>query len=488
VDLSSDLTSIGRSPSGKTPRHPSGSAAGRPARPSGPSARAAAGVAALCATLLFPLPAAALHYLEAEESIADLLREKPEEETAAPTDETEETAEPADEPAEPAENEGEPEAAAPEGEEAPAADAEGEGEGVAERRWAILPQLGFGPETGVLFGAKFTDRNFLQSGATFDVDAVFSLEDQQSYTIQVASPDSFSERFPILLRAVFDVDPRRRFFGLGNNDVGPDPASSHEIQRLGGDITVGWRVIPDLSLNLQIGGWDTAIRNGQRVDDSPPTPERFPDLPGIDGGVMIPFAASLVYDDRDDLVRPTQGWRVLAKVMEVSSSLGSDFDFTRLLGDASYLHPFFDKRLILGGRVGGQWLGGDFDEIPFFGLADLGGEDTARGYFPYRFLGTSEVYMGGEARVGLFGFDLFDWWRIQVDGATFAEVGRVFLDNDDLVFQGTDEGDFEQTGDWRFSYGAGLRLAFSEAMIVRIDAGFSDEETGLVYLTFGHAF
>jgi len=64
----------------------------------------------------------------------------------------------------------------------------------------------------------------------------------------------------------------------------------------------------------------------------------------------------------------------------------------------------------------------------------------------------------------------------------------VELDNDDLVFQGEDQGPFKQTDDWRFSYGSGVRLGFSEAMVVRIDVGFSDEETGLVYLTFGHPF
>ena len=431
--------------------------------------RAFALFAAAMGPLALAPPAAALHYLDPEISIADLLSEKAAEEKA------------------PGEEKGQPESGGgteprEEGEQAP------EGEAAAERRWAILPQLGFGPETGVLFGAKFSDRDFLGSGVNLDLDAVFSLKDQEQVILEVGSPDSLGERFPILVRAVFDLDPRRRFFGLGNNDVGPDPASSHEIQRFGGDITVGWRVIDHMSLNLQVGGWDTDIRDGQRVDDSPPTPDRFPDLPGIDGGRMIPLAASLVYDDRDSLVRPTEGWRVLAKVMGVSSSIGSDFDFVRLLGDVGYLYPFFDDRLVLGGRIGGQWLGGDFEDIPFWGLADLGGEDIARGYFPYRFLGTSEVYGGIEARVGLFGFDLFDWWRIQVDAVPFAEVGRVFLDNDDLVFQGEDQGPFKQTDDWRFSYGGGVRVGFSEAMVVRIDVGFSDEETGLVYLTFGHSF
>jgi outer membrane protein assembly factor BamA len=397
--------------------------------------------------LLAARSASALHYLEAEESISDLLRQ----------------------------------------ESSPKAEGEEE-ENVAERRWAILPQLGFGPETGFEFGAKFTDRDFLSSGATFDVDALYAIEDQQYLSVELARPEFLGKKWTLMMRALFRNNPRRRFFGLGNNDQ-EDLASRHEIQQFGGEITSGWEVVPHLSLNLQIAGWRYDIRNGKSVDDAPPTPERFPDLPGIEGGVLIPFSASLVYDDRvGGLTRPTQGWRVFAKVMTANSDLGSDFDFTRFLGDVSYLYPFFDDRLILGARAGGQYIDGAFSKIPFWGLADLGGEDTLRGYFPYRFLGTSDVYATLEARVGLFGFDLFDWWRIQVDAAGFGEVGRVFLDSDDLTSEEPLTPELETNNDVRVSYGGGLRLAFSEAMVVRVDLGFSNEETALVYLTFGHVF
>jgi hypothetical protein len=40
----------------------------------------------------------------------------------------------------------------------------------------------------------------------------------------------------------------------------------------------------------------------------------------------------------------------------------------------------------------------------------------------------------------------------------------------------------------RFSYGGGVRIGFSSGLVARIDVGFSPEETGLVYLTFGHTF
>jgi hypothetical protein len=40
-------------------------------------------------------------------------------------------------------------------------------------------------------------------------------------------------------------------------------------------------------------------------------------------------------------------------------------------------------------------------------------------------------------------------------------------------------------GDFRYGYGAGVR---GDAILARIDVGFSNEETALVYLTFGHIF
>lgn len=358
----------------------------------------------------------------------------------------------------------------------------------AEKQWAALPQLGFGPETGFLFGAKFTDRNLLSSGLTLDLDGVYAVEGQQFYNVSLASPTIGGYDFPVILNARYRLDPRRRFYGLGNNDQGPDPASSHEIQTFGGDVTIGWRPIEHLALNLEAGGWRTSIRDGDRVDGSPPTPERFPELPGIEGGVIVPFAASVVYDERENLTRPVRGWRVIAKALTVNSDLGSDFDYSSFSLDVGYLHAFFDDRLVLGGRVGAQWIDGAFSKIPFYELAVLGGESTLRGYFPYRFLGTSRVWTNLEARGHLFDFPLFDWWEIGVDGVGFVDVGRVFLDSSDLTSEEPLTPGLEQNDDIRVAYGGGFRFAFSEAIVVRVDAGFSDEETGLVYLTFGHTF
>src|SRR5262249_53018419 len=44
----------------------------------------------------------------------------------------------------------------------------------ATRRWAILPQIGYAPDTGPVIGAKFTHRNVLNQGVTLDVGGVYA--------------------------------------------------------------------------------------------------------------------------------------------------------------------------------------------------------------------------------------------------------------------------------------------------------------------------
>ena len=69
-------------------------------------------------------------------------------------------------------------------------------------------------------------------------------------------------------------------------------------------------------------------------------------------------------------------------------------------------------------------------------------------------------------------------------------MGRVFLDDTDLSDQFKVNSNLlpRVFQDFRYSYGGGLRVALGDAILARIDVGFSNEETALVYLTFGHIF
>ena len=264
------------------------------------------------------------------------------------------------------------------------------------RRWAVLPEFGYGPDTGVEFGAKFTDRDLAATGITLDVEALYALKQQQKLDLSIGSPHLGGDRFLVLLEADYTKDPQRDFFGLGNNNVGSDELSTHLYERGEGLLIGGWRPVPRLALDLGIGLRHVHIGRGDRSDGTPFTVQAFPRLPGVAGGYVVPLTASLVWDTRDGVVRPTRGWRALLKVSHTNPALLSDFRFTRYLADVGYLIPFHDGAQILGLRANGALIVGAPGHVPFWELEELGGDDTLQGYFPRRFLGTGRVLLNAE--------------------------------------------------------------------------------------------
>lgn len=381
-----------------------------------------------------------------------------------------------------------------------------------ERRpWAVLPEFGYGPDTGPMAGVKFAHRDLFQSGAALDVEATYALNEQQMLNFSLGSPHIDHDRFLVLLRLYYLFDPQRDFFGLGNNDLldcGEDPGpechcepgdplypdcpqggalSTHEFQDIAGALTVGWRPFERIAFNLSIGLRQVDVRPGERKDRIAFTPDKYPDLPGVDGGVVQPVAVSLVWNTRDDVMRPTRGWRVILKIISANHAY-SDFRYNRFLADAGYLRSFAQQRYILGIRLGGEWI--DSGNSPFWELAELGGQDTLRGFFPHRFVGRSRIVANGEFRARLTEFDFYDLWHVKIDGVLFGDGGRVFVNRSDLKDEFHVDSDIigRILDDFQYSYGTGVRIVLSDALVARIDAGFSDEETGLIYLSFGHTF
>lgn len=363
---------------------------------------------------------------------------------------------------------------------------------ISTRPWAVLPEFGYAPDTGPLLGAKFAHRDLFDTGTSLDLEGTYALNQQQLVAFSIASPHLMDDRLVLLLRAKYYLDPQRFFFGLGDNDFGPDPLATYEIQEIGGALTVGYRLFERLAINFAIGIRQVDIRMGKRHDDTPFLQElpNASQLPGINGGVVNPIALSLVWNTRDDVMRPTHGWRVILKAIHTDKTLFSDFEYSRYALDAGYLRSFNDGRQILGLRVDGELIDSPQSEVPFWDLCELGGSDTLRGFFPHRFLGKSRVLLNGEARFRIVDFDFYKLWHVRLDGVLFGDGGRVFIDKTELKdeFHVNSEILDRIFSDFEYSYGAGFRIALSEALVARIDVGFSNEETGLVYLSFGQTF
>lgn len=355
---------------------------------------------------------------------------------------------------------------------------------VVGRRWAVLPEFGYGPDTGVVFGGKFTHRDLGGTDTTLDVEALYGFGGTRQFELTVASPHLTGEHWLVLGRVGYLAEPTRKFFGLGNNDVGSDALSTHRYERVQAAIAAAWRPMPQLALELSAGVRDVQIGRGKRSGARPFTVEEFPGLPGVDGGLLVPLDASLVWSTRDGIVRPTRGWRAIAKASHTNPSLLSDVRSTRVVGDLSYLIPFNDGAQVLGLRANAALIDGDPHRVPFWALEELGGADTLEGFFPRRFLGSGRVLVNAELRTRLWGTRLLHLWYLDFDGVLFAGAGRVFVDRDELGRRYA-PADGER---FRVAGGPGLRIALSQALVARIDVGFSNEETGIVYLAFGHTF
>jgi len=367
-------------------------------------------------------------------------------------------------------------------------------------RFAILPQIGFSPEKGGNGGIKMTDRDLY--GLTLDLSALGAQRGQAKGKVQLAAPDLLGGWLILAAYGLFEMDPSKRFFGLGNSNPPDDEElTRHRYQHQTARLLAAIRLSRRFTIAAS-GGYNLVdIGHGSRPpgvdEDKPVTSHAFPELAGIRGGKTNPLAVSLVFDDRDEVTRPTRGWNVIAKYERVDEALDNDFEYNRYIFEASYLYPLLTRRQVLGVRVAGEYIDSDRRQVPFYELAALGGGDDLRGYFPDRFLGRAKVIFGGEYRLKIFDFDFFDIWNVKIDGVAFGDGGRVFMKEADARAEAGDTTTVpaedltalpEVKDEMRWSYGGGIRFALGEATIARIDVGFSDEEQGLVYLVFGHTF
>lgn len=126
---------------------------------------------------------------------------------------------------------------------------------------------------------------------------------------------------------------------------------------------------------------------------------------------------------------------------------------------------FFElfERRTLSLRVGGDWrmpLGDD--EVPFFDLASIGGNQVVRGFQRGRFRDRGALVSMLVYKVPV--------WRL-LDSMWFYEGGRTFARIDDLTLRG-----------WRRSWGTGLRLYIPSRVLFEQRVAFSDEEWRLLFL------
>jgi surface antigen Omp85-like protein len=209
----------------------------------------------------------------------------------------------------------------------------------------------------------------------------------------------------------------------------------------------GWMTRPNLS---------TATGRNVTV---PNTIERFSETtaPGI--GAPPSFLhgdVSLVADWRDHAGHPTRGGLYRATVAGYSDRDGGGYSFRRYELEASQFVPLVSSKWVLA-LHGWEVLSGTAANrvVPFFLMPSLGGQNTLRGYYDYRFHDNDMQVFNAESRWALFA---------HIDAAAFVDVGKVASRGGDLDFTHL-----------KRSYGAGLRVHNATSTLARLDIGHSTE-------------
>ncbi len=195
--------------------------------------------------------------------------------------------------------------------------------------------------------------------------------------------------------------------------------------------------------------------NGQLIQNS---------IVGSKGGVVSGLGAVLLADTRDNIFYPSKGFWAEFVSYRDDERTGSSFNYTRLALDVSKYFSY--KKNIL--ALNAYSLYSDTD-IPFFQMGVLGGQKKMRGFYEGRYRDNNLMMFQAEYRRHLF-------WLLGI--TAFADVGQVASRYDSF-----------NSKNWRYTYGAGLRLLIDKAQKInlRVDVAVGNKKI-LSYFTIGEAF
>jgi outer membrane protein assembly factor BamA len=186
---------------------------------------------------------------------------------------------------------------------------------------------------------------------------------------------------------------------------------------------------------------------------------------GSGGGSISGMGAVLLYDSRDYIFYPSKGILTELVVFGAGKKVGSSFNYARVAFDFS-TYRAFSKSDIVAVNLYSIYSPGD---LPFFQMGMLGGIKKMRGFYEGRYRDNNAVVLQCEYRRHLF-------WII---GATvFGSAGQVAR-----------RYHLFHHANWKYTYGAGLRLMIDKHQRVNLRADFAvGHGKVLPYFTVAEAF
>jgi surface antigen Omp85-like protein len=323
--------------------------------------------------------------------------------------------------------------------------------------------------SGFAYGAGYRRRRLFDGAAIGDVWAGASMTRYWATEARL--------RFPGLADGHLDVQgyarkhdyPQEDYFGLG-----PTSRRSNQTDYQLRSTMVGARAalrpVPVVAIGGGLEYIDPRVSNG--TDDSLPSIGSVFDetsAPGMSG--QPNYVRSIAYVDVDwrRPINARKGGWYRAEWSHYDDRNGMGYSFDRFDVDVRQYVSFLAERRVLVGRVAASTSEVASDQqMPFYLMPTLGGNDSLRGFRDYRFRGPHALLLQAEYR--------FEIWS-GLDAALFTDAGKVALRRSQLNFNNLES-----------DYGFGFRFNTDQGIVVRVDAAFGSRDGKHLWIVFGGTF
>ncbi|MDR9419181.1 BamA/TamA family outer membrane protein [Gracilimonas sp.] len=349
---------------------------------------------------------------------------------------------------------------------------------------AFLPALAYNSDMG-LIGGGLVSRYHYKNGirpfySYLNLNAVASTKGVISSSIFYDKPKVFDSTRRLTTEIYLSRFLQNQYYGIGNYTILPDAPEDNSDYYLYQSFLAGFEVIlrsPIFNKSSQ-SKLDvyTSVNFDYRTlfgnNDSRLIGIQAP--LGIDHFRTASLGGGIVWENRNSEFNPTRGNYAKAGIEVGQKAFGSNSNFVRAETEIRTYQSFHLLRNItFANRLSFVHTSGN---LPYWKLAEIGGEKTMRGYPENRFLDNNAILLNSELRTWLWEFPAYS---VKLGGTLFFDVGRTFSNNATLdnVFN-----------DLKFTYGFGGNSSFfNENFIFRGDVGFSEEGYG-IYFTAGYLF
>lgn len=323
--------------------------------------------------------------------------------------------------------------------------------------------------SGFAYGAGFRTHRLFRREALLDTWAGASIKGYWAAEGRLQFPNLADGHVMAEGYARRHFYPQEDYFGLG-----PDSLRTAQTDYTMRANTFGGRAAVRPAPIVQIGGGleflQPNVSNG-KDEALPSINDQFTEATAPGVSAQPDYLRSIGFVDID-WRRPKNarhgGWYRTEFSHYDDRDLGA-FTFNRFDVDLRQFVGFLSERRVFVARMFVSTSDtADGQEMPFYLMPTLGGNETLRGFRDYRFRGPHALLLQGEYR--------FEIWS-GLDGALFYDAGKVALRRSDLDFQNLES-----------DYGFGFRFNTDQGIVVRVDAAFGSNDGKHLWIVFGGTF